>query len=412
MGNTRARFLIIFGSVLILTAVLTLSFSASVQGAGGVPKIISYQGRLTDANDNLLGGTGTTFYLRFSIHSASSGGTQLWPAGTPCTHSLSVKNGVFNAGVGDVSECADVLDYDFTGRDAVYLEIKVSSDNSSFETLTPRQRINAAAFSLTADTLIATSTQSRLGTTSPISTSLLTLEATTTTVIPLSIRASSGQTADLFQVQDAAGTDLFTITGSGRIGIATSTPGAGFGISTSTYIVGGLGIGIATTTSNNLQVAGDIQVQNITINGTCSGCTSTPSGFTDSGTYITLTTTADQLNIGGSSPISPAVLSVNATSSTAAALILRAAASPTANIFEIQNSAGTQLLTFSAGGEEVLIQNFAEIRRNILEELTHLEKKIKDGGELTKEEDEHRDKMLRDLRGAEEAINKKLKEIS
>lgn len=201
------------GSVLLFSL---FYLSTEVFAAAGVPKILSYQGRLTNANGDLLGGSGTTYYFRFSLHSASSGGSQLWPSGTPCTHSLNVKQGVFNANIGDASECSDVLDYDFVSRDAVWLEVHVSSNNSTFETLTPRQRINATAFALVADTLIATSTQSRLGTTSPISTSLLTIEATTTSVIPLSIRGTSGQTADLFQIQDAAGTDLLTVRGGGR----------------------------------------------------------------------------------------------------------------------------------------------------------------------------------------------------
>ncbi len=163
----------------LLVAVSLLLFSPASEAAGGVPKILNYQGRLTDASDNLLGGSGTTYYFRFGIFAASSGGSQLWPASTPCSHALTVKQGVFNAGVGDASECSDVLNFDFTSRDAVYLEVSVSSDNSTFETLTPRQRIDASAFALIADTIIATSTQSRLGTTTPIGTSLLTIQATT-----------------------------------------------------------------------------------------------------------------------------------------------------------------------------------------------------------------------------------------
>ena len=170
--------------------------------AAGVPKILSYQGRLSDASDNLLGGSsGTTYYFRFSFYTSSSGGTQVWPTGTACTHSLVVRQGVFNANIGDTSECSDVLDYDFTSRDAVYLQVDVSSNGSSFESLSPRPRVTSSAFANIADTLLATSTQSRLGTTTPIGTSLLTIEATSTGVIPLTIRAALGQIANLFQIQ-------------------------------------------------------------------------------------------------------------------------------------------------------------------------------------------------------------------
>ena len=81
----------LFAAILILW--LFLPFSTF--GAAGVPKILSYQGRLTNANDDLLGGVGTTYYFRFALYSASSGGTTLWPSGTPCTHSRNVKQGGF-----------------------------------------------------------------------------------------------------------------------------------------------------------------------------------------------------------------------------------------------------------------------------------------------------------------------------
>jgi hypothetical protein len=74
----------------------------SALAAVGVPKIVSYQGRLTDANGNLLGGAGTPYYFKFSIWDSSSGvATKLWPTGAPTAVSLSVVNGVFNANIGD-----------------------------------------------------------------------------------------------------------------------------------------------------------------------------------------------------------------------------------------------------------------------------------------------------------------------
>ncbi|MCH7882882.1 hypothetical protein IIA95_00465 [Patescibacteria group bacterium] len=52
-------------------------------------------------------------------------------------------------------------------------------------------------------------------------------------------------------------------------------------------------------------------------------------------------------------------------------------------------------------------QDFSELRRNVAEELRHLARKRS----LSKEEEEHRDKLLRDLEHVEREINRRLKDI-
>jgi len=126
------------GFFVIIAVIFTVIFPGfRAFGATGPPQIISYQGRLTDSDGDLLGGSGTTHYFRFSIYDASSGGSKLWPSGTACSHSRTVREGVFTAGIGDTSECADVLDFNFNDNDTTYLEVEVSTDDSTFETLTP-----------------------------------------------------------------------------------------------------------------------------------------------------------------------------------------------------------------------------------------------------------------------------------
>src|SRR3989344_3462907 len=75
---------------------LAIIFPAiNLKAASGTPAIISYQGRLADSSDNLLGGSGTTYYFKFSIwNNATVGsGNKLWPPGTPGTTTATVKQG-------------------------------------------------------------------------------------------------------------------------------------------------------------------------------------------------------------------------------------------------------------------------------------------------------------------------------
>ncbi|MBU6415104.1 hypothetical protein KGQ34_02595, partial [Patescibacteria group bacterium] len=356
-------------------------FPFEANSATGVPKIISYQGRLANASGNLLGGSsGTTFYFKFSIHSAASGGAQIWPSSTPCTHALVVTDGVFNANIGDTSECSDALDVDFNASDTLYLQVQVATVDvpASFEILSPRQRITSSGFAINASTVSGSANNSpnvlgnlvtystvqagaamasgnifsadvlssfagnfinfnfasttrfaidqggrtMIGTSTPSGLSVLTVGATTTSSIPLTLKAVTGQTANLFQILDSSNNQLLTIDNSGKLGVASSSPwgllsvnpngvsGPAFAVGSSTatnFIVsngGNVGIGTsspgtlfgvngitvyglsgATSTNvgnqeviQNLRVAGNFQVL-----GSCSGCTAAGGTVTGSG---------------------------------------------------------------------------------------------------------------------------------
>jgi hypothetical protein len=127
-----------------------------VHATAGVPDIISYQGRLTDQNGILLGGTGTTYHFKFSIWDAATvgSGTRLWPASAPTATSLTVTDGVFDVNIGDTSAgYPDALTYDFQSNDTVYLQVEVSPDGSTYETLGPRSRITSSSTAINAKTL-------------------------------------------------------------------------------------------------------------------------------------------------------------------------------------------------------------------------------------------------------------------
>lgn len=153
---TQHSFLKTFSLSLVILAIVFFATSPAVFAAPGVPNIVSYQGRLTDNAGSLLGGSGTNYYFRFSLWTTSTigGGSKLWPAGQPGTVTASVVDGVFNVNIGDTaSGYPDALDYNFNDSDAVYLQIEVSSDGSSFETLGPRQRIVSSGYAINAQTV-------------------------------------------------------------------------------------------------------------------------------------------------------------------------------------------------------------------------------------------------------------------
>jgi hypothetical protein len=190
-----------------------------VYAAPGVPKIISYQGRLTDSGGNLLGGSGTTYYFKFSIwdNATVGSGNRVWPTSVPTSVSKSVRQGVFSVNIGDTANgYPDTLNYEFAANDTVYLQVEVSSDNATFETLSPRQRVTASAFADVSGSVRGTG-GSTIGTTSPIGNSALTIEASTTTAIPITIRGASGQTANLFAIQNSSGSSLLSVNNSGGI---------------------------------------------------------------------------------------------------------------------------------------------------------------------------------------------------
>ncbi len=215
----------------ILLAALTcaplLTFAAAP------PSILSYQGRLANSSGDLLGGSGTAYYFKFSIwNNATVGsGTRLWPASAPTATTATVRQGVFTVNIGDTANgYPDPLSLDFSNYSALYLQVEVSSNGSSYETLSPRQRITSSAYAQLAGGVVGTTTQSAFGTTTPYSDSLVTVAATSSSQSLLSIIAAATHTAPLLQILNNSFQNLFSITSSGAImssSTATSTLSGG-----------------------------------------------------------------------------------------------------------------------------------------------------------------------------------------
>src|SRR3989338_6842241 len=232
-------------SVFLLVFLAVFSGSVLVQKAealSGVPQILSYQGRLADADGDLLGGSGTTYYFKFSIWNVTTGGTsgtnRLWPGSDPSSVSATVRQGVFNADI-------DTSSYNFNTNSTIYLQVEASSDDATFETLSPRQQISSAAFAQIAGSVSGVG-QSSFGTTTPVSNAVVTVEATTTSSIPLLIRASTGQTANLLRIEDSLLNNLFSINSLGGI-FASSTFVVGTSTATSFIVDSSGNVGVGTS---------------------------------------------------------------------------------------------------------------------------------------------------------------------
>jgi hypothetical protein len=117
---------LIFISVLII-----LVFLASLCLAG-IPKMINYQGMLTQS-DGKTPVTNGNYSILFSIYNTSSGGSALWSH----TYNLSVTNGLFNVILGDSSAPIN-LAFDTT----YWLGIKVGADLE----LSPRIRLTSVGY--------------------------------------------------------------------------------------------------------------------------------------------------------------------------------------------------------------------------------------------------------------------------
>ncbi|KND48753.1 MAG: hypothetical protein AB200_03150, partial [Parcubacteria bacterium C7867-005] len=214
--SLKTHIRIFFALVLLVSL---FAQSTRTINAAEVPSMIGYQGRLTDSSGNLVGGTaGAIYYFRFSLwNNATVGnGSRVWPSSSPSDFSTTVRQGVFNVNIGDVvNGYPDALDYDFSASN-IYLQIEVSSNGVSFETLSPRQSISSSVFSQKSGSVSGTG-QSSIGTTTPSSGAVLTVVSTTTASSPLVIIGAPGQSANLFDIRNSSGSSLFSVSSTGGV---------------------------------------------------------------------------------------------------------------------------------------------------------------------------------------------------
>ncbi len=277
--TSYTRFAALIKSVVFLLFVLvsSLPYSESALAAAGVPKILSLQGRLLNSSGNLLGGAGTNYCFRFSLYDnvTVGAGSKLWPAGTPSTMTLDVKQGVFDARIGDTSIGGDALTYNFQDSDTTFVNVEVAAQvaNScsgvSFETLGPRQRVTAAAYAINSGTVGGfTAAQSATGSQIPALTSGELVLGDTTTGLratgSTALTLQNGVTGDLQFFSNAN-----KLTSAGALTLAGPINGLTLTANATGFSIAGGTTPKTLTISNTLTLAGtDSSTLNIGAGGT------------------------------------------------------------------------------------------------------------------------------------------------
>jgi len=120
---------------LVLFIIIGMAYF-SVLAFADVPRVINYQGRFTDKDDNPLTGN---YLVTFRFYDVDAENNALWEEG----HILTINNGMFNVLLGSINP----LDIDF-GKD-LWLGIEVASDGE----MTPRIKLASSAYAFNAQTI-------------------------------------------------------------------------------------------------------------------------------------------------------------------------------------------------------------------------------------------------------------------
>jgi len=125
-------------TALLTTFVAVTLILAAASAMGGVPQMISYQGRLTDDQGGPVSGM---YSIKFRVYDSSAGGSELWSSdgyvGAP------VENGLFHHYIGESRPLPDSL----SKYDSLWLGIQIYNEP---EEIDPRTRLVSAPYALMA----------------------------------------------------------------------------------------------------------------------------------------------------------------------------------------------------------------------------------------------------------------------
>ena len=153
-----------------------------------------------------------------------------------------------------------------------------------------------------------------------------------TTNVPLAVRGSSGQTADLLKIQSNAGTDLLAVNSSGSLL---------FGTGSGSFLSGANG-------RVNVQLSGDNI--GVTVRAFGSQTADLLQFQTSAGSYAGGFERAGALNIQPAAALNGYSLMARAASASVVPVMVRGAASQSADLLQLQNSAGSNQLSVSPSG--------------------------------------------------------------
>lgn len=155
-GMMQRAFARLFASLLLVTIVFSGAFFGLIAHVRAVapPNIITYQGRLLNANGVPI--TDASASIIFRLYDASSGGSCVWSnssatCASATARTVTLTDGLFSENLGDTAAAtpyAAISDSTFGSNASIYLDVNVNG-----ESLTPRKRLVAAPYAVNASTI-------------------------------------------------------------------------------------------------------------------------------------------------------------------------------------------------------------------------------------------------------------------